>query len=144
MHFEFSIEAGDFSNAGSASSQMKKRFKQLNLPAEIIRKAVVAMFEAEVNVVGHSYGGTLTVDIDNEKIHALVADTGPGIPDIDLAMTEGYSTATEKIREMGYGAGMGLSNIKKSTDSLDITSDENGTRVNMIIYLDKHTEENFV
>ena len=100
------------------------------------------MFEAEVNVVGHSYGGSLTVDVDNEKIHALVADTGPGIPDIELAMTEGYSTATEQIREMGYGAGMGLSNIKKSTDSLDITSDENGTRVDMIIYLDRDAEEN--
>lgn len=141
MHFEFPIEAGDFSNAGSASSQIKKRLKQLNIPPEIIKKAVVAMFEAEVNVVGHSTGGSLTVDIDSEKIHALVSDNGPGIPDIDLAMSEGYSTATEKIREMGYGAGMGLPNIKKSTDHLEIRSGKEGTEVEMTIFLDRHSME---
>jgi len=99
------------------------------------------MFEAEVNVVGHSFGGTLTADIDSERIHVLVSDTGPGIPDIDLAMSEGYSTATEQIREMGYGAGMGLPNIKKSADHLEIRSGKEGTRVDMIFYLDQHTEE---
>ncbi|MGC9313440.1 MAG: ATP-binding protein [Sediminispirochaetaceae bacterium] len=142
MHFEFPIEAGDFSNAGSASSQIKKRLKQLNIPGDVVKKAVVAMFEAEVNVVGHSFGGTLTVDIDSEKIRVVVADTGPGIPDIDLAMSEGYSTATEQIREMGFGAGMGLPNIKKSTDKLEIQSGKEGTRVEMLIYLDKHPQEN--
>ncbi len=99
------------------------------------------MFEAEVNVVGHSFGGTLTVDIDSEKIRVVVADTGPGIPDIDLAMSEGYSTATEQIREMGFGAGMGLPNIKKSVDTLEIQSGKEGTRVEMLIYLDKHSQE---
>ena len=141
MHFEFPIEAGDFSNAGSASSQIKKRLKQLNISSDTVKKAVVAMFEAEVNVVGHSFGGTLTADIDSERIHVLVSDTGPGIPDIDLAMSEGYSTATEQIREMGYGAGMGLPNIKKSADHLEIRSGKEGTRVDMIFYLDQHTEE---
>jgi len=141
VHFEFPIEAGDFSNAGSASSQIKKRLKQLNLPGDVVKKAVVAMFEAEVNVVGHSFGGTLTVDIDSEKIRVMVADTGPGIPDIGLAMSEGYSTATEQIREMGFGAGMGLPNIKKSVDKLEIQSGKEGTRVEMVIYLDQHSQE---
>lgn len=136
VHFDFPLEAEDFSNAGQASSQVKKRLKQLNLPSELVRRVVVALFEAEVNVVGHSFGGTMTVDIEEDRIRILVADKGPGIPDIELAMTEGYSTATEKVRAMGFGAGMGLPNIRKSTDFLDIRSDEEGTKVEMIVYLD--------
>lgn len=141
MHFDFPLEAEDFSNAGQASSQVKKRLKQLNLPSELIRRVVTALYEAEVNVVGHSYGGNMTVDIEEDRIRILVADRGPGIPDIELAMTEGYSTATDKVRAMGFGAGMGLPNIRKSTDFLNIRSDGEGTEVEMIVYLNTGKDE---
>lgn len=141
MHFEFQIEAEDFSNAGTASSQIKTKLKQLNLPAEVIKKVVVALFEAEVNVVGHTFGGTLAIDIEKDRIHVVVTDSGPGIPDIDLAMSEGYSTATEEIREMGFGAGMGLPNIKRNTDFLDIQSGQEGTKIEMIVYLKSEEKE---
>lgn len=137
MHFEFDIEAGDFSNAGDASSKIKKILKQLNLPNHFIKRAMVALFEAEVNVIGHSYGGTLAIDIENDRLHILVSDTGPGIEDVDLAMAEGYSTATKEIQEMGFGAGMGLPNIKKNTDCLDIRSRAGDhTEIEMLIHFD--------
>ncbi|MFO7730024.1 MAG: ATP-binding protein [Spirochaetia bacterium] len=142
MHFEFEIEAGDFSNAGYASSQIKKILKQLNLPNNVVKKAVVALFEAEVNVIGHSFGGTVAIDIENEQLHILVSDTGPGIEDVDLAMSEGYSTATKEIQEMGFGAGMGLPNIKKNTDYLNIRSQAGDhTEIEMLIHFDQNTEE---
>lgn len=138
MHFEFDIEAGDFSNAGDASSKIKKILKQLNLPNHLIKRAMVALFESEVNVIGHSYGGTLAIDIENDRLHILVSDTGPGIEDVDLAMSEGYSTATKEIQEMGFGAGMGLPNIKKNTDYLDIRSRAGDhTEIEMLIYFDE-------
>lgn len=138
MHFEFDIQAGDFSNAGHASSKIKKILKQLNLPNHIIKRAMVALFESEVNVIGHSYGGTLAIDIENDRLHILVSDTGPGIEDVDLAMAEGYSTATKEIQEMGFGAGMGLPNIKKNTDYLDIRSRAGDhTEIEMLIYFDE-------
>lgn len=138
MHFEFDIQAGDFSNAGLASSKIKKILKQLNLPNHIIKRAMVALFESEVNVIGHSYGGTLAIDIENDRLHILVSDTGPGIEDVDLAMAEGYSTATKEIQEMGFGAGMGLPNIKKNTDYLDIRSRAGDhTEIEMLLYFDE-------
>ncbi len=138
MHFEFDIQAGDFSNAGHASSKIKKILKQLNLPNHIIKRAMVALFESEVNVIGHSYGGTLAIDIENDRLHILVSDTGPGIEDVDLAMAEGYSTATKEIQEMGFGAGMGLPNIKKNTDYLDIRSRAGDhTEIEMLLYFDE-------
>ena len=138
MHFEFDIDAGDFSNAGHASSKIKKILKQLNLPNHIIKRAVVALFESEVNVIGHSFGGTLAIDIEKDRLHILVSDTGPGIEDVELAMAEGYSTATKEIQEMGFGAGMGLPNIKKNTDYLDIRSRAGEhTEIEMLIYFDK-------
>ena len=97
---------------------------------------VVALFEAEINAVAHAYGGTIDVDIDGEKIVMVVADQGPGIPNLDLAMQEGWSTASAKVREMGYGAGMGLPNIKKNTDDLKIDTEVGvGTTVTMTVYL---------
>lgn len=144
MHFEFEIEAGDFSNAGYASSKIKKILKQLNLPNSIIKRAMVALFESEVNVIGHSFGGTLAIDIENDRLHILVTDTGPGIEDVDLAMSEGYSTATKEIQEMGFGAGMGLPNIKKNTDYLDIRSRPGDhTEIEMLIHFggDKEHED---
>ena len=142
MHFEFKIEAGDFSNAGYASSQIKKILKQLNLPNSVVKKAVVALFESEVNVIGHSFGGTVAIDIENEHLHILVSDTGPGIEDVELAMSEGYSTATKEIQEMGFGAGMGLPNIKKNTDYLDIRSQAGDhTEIEMLIHFNQETDQ---
>ena len=114
MHFEFDIEAGDFSKVGFASSQLKKIMKQLVGAHKIVKRIVVALYEAEVNVVAHAYSGKVIIDIDTEKVVIKVEDEGPGIPDVQLAMQEGYSTASEKVREMGFGAGMGLSNIKNN------------------------------
>ena len=97
---------------------------------------MVALYEAEINAVAHAYGGKIDVDIDPEKIVMVVADEGPGIPNIDLAMTEGYSTASPKVREMGFGAGMGLPNIKKNTDDLKIETEIGvGTTLTMTVYL---------
>ena len=136
MHFEYKIVSGDFSNAGTASSQIKKILKQLNVDSVRIKRIVVALYEAEVNIVAHSFGGTIFADIDTEKIILLLKDTGPGIPDISQAMKEGYSTATSQVREMGFGAGMGLPNIKKNADKLEIKSEVGiGTEVTIMVNL---------
>lgn len=136
MHFEFDIEAGDFSKLGFASSQLKSILKQLLGDHKVIRRVVVALYEAEVNVVAHAYSGKVIIDISTDKIEIEVNDKGPGIEDIKLAMEEGYSTASEKVREMGFGAGMGLANIKNNSDELNITSEVGvGTNLRMIAYL---------
>lgn len=136
MHFTFDIEGGNFSKAGFASSEIKKILKQLNVDPKIIKRIVVALYEAEVNVVAHAYKGEITVDIDTRKIKVILADEGPGIPDIDLAMQKGYSTASAEVREMGFGAGMGLPNMKNNADELHIRSKVGiGTEVEIINYL---------
>jgi len=122
MHFEYSIKSGDFSNAGSTSSAIKKILKQLNVDPVIIKRTVVALYEAEVNIVAHAYRGRIYADVEEDAILIRLVDEGPGIPDIDKAMEVGYSTASQLVREMGFGAGMGLSNIKNNTDRLSITS----------------------
>ncbi|MBO7201739.1 MAG: ATP-binding protein [Bacteroidales bacterium] len=132
MHFEYTIIEGDFVNAGAASSSVKKTLKQLNLSPTVIKRVVVALYEAEVNAIAHAYGGTIYVDIDSERILMKVADRGPGIPDLELAMQEGYSTARPEVRDMGFGAGMGLPNIKKNVDKLFVhTKVGEGTTVEM-------------
>lgn len=118
----FPIIGGDFSNAGKASSQIKKVLKQLNVNAKSIKRIVVAVYEAEVNVAAHAYEGEVTALIGENDIQVIVADKGPGIEDIGLAMQPGFSTASKEVREMGFGAGMGLSNIEKNTDELNIES----------------------
>jgi serine/threonine-protein kinase RsbT len=131
---EFSIEQGDFPRAGEAGSKIKKALLQLGFPGRIIRSAAVSTYEAEMNIVIHSWGGSLKVRILPESIEITAKDRGPGIPDINKAMEEGYSTAPEHIREMGFGAGMGLPNIKHCTDELNIKSVLNqGTTVQMLI-----------
>jgi serine/threonine-protein kinase RsbT len=136
MHFEYKIVSGDFSNAGTASSQIKKILKQLNVDSVRIKRIVVALYEAEVNIVAHSFGGTIFADIDTDKIILRLKDTGPGIPDISQAMKEGYSTASHQVREMGFGAGMGLPNIKKNADKLEIKSEVGiGTEVTIMVKL---------
>jgi anti-sigma regulatory factor (Ser/Thr protein kinase) len=138
MKFEFPIEGGDFINAGHASSQVKKILNQLNIDAVLVRRIAVATYEAEVNVVAHAFKGTMKVIINPAHITVRVEDKGPGIPDINKAMEEGYSTASEKVREMGFGAGMGLSNMKKNCDQLNIHSRINeGTIVEMQTWLIK-------
>ncbi len=132
MHFEFQVEGSNFSDAGFPSSQVKKTLKQLNVDSTVIKRTVVALYEAEVNIVAHAYHGTIRVDIDMEKIRITLSDSGPGIPDIPRAMEVGYSTATPAVREMGFGAGMGLSNMKANSDVLEITS-EPGTGTNVLI-----------
>ncbi len=136
MHFEYIIESGNFSRAGYASSEIKKVLKQLNVDLSIIKRTVVASYEAEVNIVAHALGGTIYVDIDTEKILIRLVDQGPGIPDIEKAMQEGFSTASSQVREMGFGAGMGLPNIKKNADLLNIESIVGkGTNLEITLFL---------
>jgi len=136
MHFEFNIEAGDFSKLGHASSQLKKIMKQLVGEHKVVKRIVVALYEAEVNVVAHAHSGNVIIDIDTDRITIQVNDKGPGIPDIKLAMQEGYSTASEQVREMGFGAGMGLSNIKNNSDEFEINSVVGiGTNLKIVAYL---------
>ncbi|WP_421920322.1 ATP-binding protein [Marinifilum sp.] len=136
MEFKFEIEGGNFSRAGSASSEVKKILKQLNVNPKIIKRTVVSLYEAEVNVVAHAFEGNMFVEIDPEKIVVKIEDKGPGIPDINQAMQEGYSTATPKVREMGFGAGMGLPNIKRNSDQMNITSKVDvGTKLIIVNYL---------
>lgn len=135
MKFEYLIDGGDFVKAGHASSEVKKILNQLNIDPVIIRRIAVAMYEGEVNVVAHAYRGIIKVKINPERIMVTIQDEGPGIADIDRAMQEGYSTASDKVREMGFGAGMGLSNMKKNSDQLVINSEINkGTMVEMTTY----------
>lgn len=136
MHLEFTIVEGDFVNAGSASSSIKKTLKQLNVNMGVIKRVVVALYEAEVNAIAHAYGGSIYADIDANIIKISVIDKGPGIPDIEWAMIEGNSTASPEVRDMGFGAGMGLPNIKKNVDKLEVLSTVGvGTTVNMEVKL---------
>lgn len=136
MKLEHKIKGGDFTQAGTASSEVKKVLKQLNIEPSIIKRIAVAMYEAEVNIVAHAYSGNMHVDINPERVFIRFEDEGPGIDDIERAMTEGYSTATEAVRQMGFGAGMGLPNIKKNVDKLNIDSiPGKGTIVELITYL---------
>lgn len=122
MKLEFDIASGDFTAAGKASSKIKNVLKQLQVDPKTIKRIVVAVYEAEVNVVAHSLGGTLSAIISGNSITVTVKDKGPGIADIGQAMKEGFSTATKQVREMGFGAGMGLPNIKRNTDELKLES----------------------
>ncbi|NLK97267.1 ATP-binding protein [Defluviitalea saccharophila] len=136
MKLSFKVDGDEFTLAGESSSQVKKVLKQLGVSPEVIRKIAIAMYEAEINMVIHANGGTIDVDITPEKVYVVLKDTGPGIPDIDLAMQEGYSTASEKVRELGFGAGMGLPNMKKYSDGLKVTSEVGkGTTVEITVYI---------
>ncbi len=123
MKFEYTISNLDFSTAGEASSNIKKVLKLLGIDSKIIRRASIAIYEAEINIAIHSYGGKIILYVQENSIKIIALDKGPGINNIDLAMKEGFSTATHEIREMGFGAGMGLPNIKKCSDEFSITSE---------------------
>ena len=132
MHLEFQVFEADFVNAGAASSAIKKTLKQLNVNPQIVKRVVVALYEAEVNAIAHAYGGMIYADIEADRIIVKVVDKGPGIPDVEWAMQEGNSTASPEVRNMGFGAGMGLPNIRKNVDRLDVQSTVGvGTTVEM-------------
>ena len=136
MDFNYKVEGGDFTNAGYASSEVKRILKKLNVDPKITRRVVVALYEAEVNIVAHAYKGEIRVSVSTENITIVLDDEGPGIENIQQAMQEGFSTASPKVREMGFGAGMGLANINKNADKLNITSQVGkGTKVEIITYL---------
>ena len=120
--FRFVVDGKDFTSAGQASVQVKKNLRQLGLSAELIKRVSVAMYEGEINMVIHAGGGIAEVRVSESCVEIILEDEGPGIKDIDLAMQEGYSTASDTIRSLGFGAGMGLPNMRKYTDSMEIFS----------------------
>ena len=122
LTFHFDVDGEDFTSAGQASVQVKKNLRRLGIPPEIIRQVSIAMYEGEINMVIHAGGGEADVIVSEDKIEIILADKGPGIADVNLAMQEGYSTATDSVRSLGFGAGMGLPNIKKYTDDMKIDS----------------------
>ncbi|GKX28884.1 hypothetical protein SH1V18_13640 [Vallitalea longa] len=133
MKIHYDVEGGEFISAGVASSKLKKTLKQLGISPNVIRKVSICMYEAEINMVIHADGGVIDVEITPENIEILIKDEGPGIEDLDLAMQVGYSTASSKAREMGFGAGMGLPNIKRHSDGMKIeTKVGEGTKLELI------------
>lgn len=135
MKLHYEIPANDLTYAGEASSNVKKLLVQLGINPALVKKTAVSMYEAEINAVIHANGGAADIEIDNEKIVVHISDKGPGIPNVELAMQEGYSTATDEVREMGFGAGMGLPNIKRYADKLDIETEVGkGTTLTIVVY----------
>ena len=132
----YEISPDDFTRAGEASSDVKSKLKQLGVSPEAIRKVSIAMYEGEINMVIHAKGGKITVEISPESIVMILADRGPGIPDVEKAMQAGWSTAPDEVRSLGFGAGMGLPNMKKYTDEMNIeTTLGVGTTITMILKL---------
>ena len=133
---EFEVKPLDFLAAGEAAEHVKETLKTLGLPSDICRRAAVVAYEAEMNLVIHGGGGRMVLRVEEDRITIIAVDKGPGIPDLSLAMQEGYSTAPDYIREMGFGAGMGLSNIKRNSDELEIdTKIGEGTKLVSVIYI---------
>ena len=134
MQYHYRVPGDDFSRAGNASSEMKKTLQRLGIQPEIIKRTAVAMYEAEINMVVHAGGGDADITIDPDCITIMMRDTGPGIANVDLAMQDGWSTAPEMVRELGFGAGMGLPNMKRNTDEMTIETElGKGTTVTMKI-----------
>ena len=134
MSLKYHVSPTDFTRAGEASSDVKNKLKKLGVPPEIIRKVAIAMYEGEINMVIHANGGDISVDITPDAIFMELKDVGPGIEDIDKAMQAGYSTTPDNVRSLGFGAGMGLPNMKKNSDTMDIqTVLGQGTTVTMTV-----------
>lgn len=134
--FHFDVDGADFSSAGEASVKVKKKLRQLGVSPDVIRKVSIAMYEGEINMVIHAEGGVADVTVTDKEVVIVLADKGPGIPDVALAMKEGYSTARDNIRALGFGAGMGLPNMKKYTDSMKIDTEVGvGTTITMTVNL---------
>ncbi len=131
---EFPVKGGDFAKAGTVACRIKELLKDLGLDAKIIRRAAIAAYEAEMNVIMYAWEGRMDLAVSPQEVRIIVDDRGPGIADVELAMTEGYSTATAEMRELGFGAGMGLPNIKRNSDVFNIDSETGqGTRLEIII-----------
>jgi anti-sigma regulatory factor (Ser/Thr protein kinase) len=140
----FPVEGGTFKNAGRISTRVKALLKEMKLPREIIRRAAIITYEAEINICSYAERGKIVLRVTPKFVTIEAIDEGQGIADIELAMEEGYSTATEKIRSMGFGAGMGLSNMRNFSDTFRIISEiGNGTRLKMIILIDNGTTRTF-
>ena len=134
INFHFDIDGDNFTSAGEASVRIKKLLRDMGFPSEIIRRVSVAMYEGEINMVIHANGGSADVNVTPDRIEIILADNGPGIKDVELAMQEGYSTAPDNIRSLGFGAGMGLPNMKRYTDEMRIESElGKGTTIYMTV-----------
>lgn len=134
LSLHYDVPGDDFTRAGEASTQVKNTLKKLGYNPEAIRRVAIAMYEGEINMVIHAHGGVADVDIYPDRIEVVLSDNGPGIPDIEKAMQEGYSTAPDNVRSLGFGAGMGLPNIKKYTDEMNIETEiGKGTKMFMTV-----------
>lgn len=134
LSLHFDVDGSDFTVAGECSSKVKRTLKKLGFEPDMIRRVAIAMYEGEINMVIHANGGTIDVNITPEQVVVVLKDSGPGIPDIEKAMQEGFSTASNSVRELGFGAGMGLPNMKKYTDDMEIDTQIGvGTTVKMVV-----------
>jgi len=132
--YSFGVEGGNFDTAGTVSTRIKSILKENGLPSDVVRRSAIVSYEAEINIVSYAKKGLINLTITPQTVEIEVNDEGPGIPDIEKAMQQGYSTASQQIREMGFGAGMGLYNIKSYSDQFDISSEvDKGTFLKMII-----------
>jgi anti-sigma regulatory factor (Ser/Thr protein kinase) len=136
---EFPVKGGDFAKAGVVACRIKDLLKELGLGTQVVRRAAIALYEAEMNVIMYAWEGRVRLVVSPGEVRITVDDNGPGIPDVDLAMTEGYSTATPEMRELGFGAGMGLPNIRKNADDFRIDSEvSRGTHLEITIHTNGH------
>ncbi|MGN0527319.1 MAG: ATP-binding protein [Acutalibacteraceae bacterium] len=136
LSLHYDVSGTDFTCAGEASGKIKKALKELGFPSTVVRNTAIALYEGEINLVIHGGGGVIDVEITPDTITAVLKDEGPGIPDVELAMQEGYSTAPDNVRQLGFGAGMGLPNIKKYTDEMIIDTEVGkGTTITLKIFV---------
>ena len=134
LKWTYEVDGTDFTRAGEASSNLKKKLRALGIPAEVIRKVSIALYEGEINMVIHADGGVITIEMSPDRIDMILADHGKGIPDIEQAMQAGWSTAADEVRSLGFGAGMGLPNMKKSSDEMTIETEVGvGTKITMTV-----------
>lgn len=132
VNFHYDVDGDNFVSAGQASVKVKKNLREMGLDSDLIRRVSIAMYEGEINMVIHAGGGVADVNVYEDHIDIILEDHGPGIPDIELAMKEGYSTATDHVRSLGFGAGMGLPNMKRYMDDMNIDSTVGvGTKISM-------------
>ena len=132
IRIDYPVASADYTSAGKASTDIKRRLKQLGVGGDVLRRVAVASYEVELNLVIHSQGGELSLSVFPDAVQLVSADVGPGIPDLEMAMREGYSTANEEARSLGFGAGMGLPNMKRNADDFDIKSEVGkGTTITM-------------
>ncbi|MBQ6376624.1 MAG: ATP-binding protein [Lachnospiraceae bacterium] len=134
LEFKYDVDGEDFTRVGHASTDLKKKLKRIGIAPDVVRRVSIALYEGEINMVIHAYGGQITVTVSEDNIKMVLKDRGPGIPDVEKAMTAGFSTASENVRNLGFGAGMGLPNMKKYTDSIEVETELGvGTTVTMVV-----------